>query len=241
MYHPLDNPVHAALTGPHAHLARRCGNAVRYLERISSFCGLPAKPTRQDWADAARLVVPGEVIMFPALAPDDIPPEEWEVLGRGEGVQLIATAGLDARPDPEAIPLRAADVPDMLELVQRTKPGPFRPGTIELGGYLGIRRDGRLVAMAGQRVHPAGYTEISAVCTDREWRGHGFASRLTRAVAAGIQASGATPFLHAVASNTNAIRLYQALGFAHRRDVLFQRLRLAGHADMGVAVANHLN
>ena len=71
---------------------------------------------------------------------------------------------------------------------------------------------------------PAG-REISAVCTDPAWRGHGFASRLTRAVAAGIAARGDVPFLHAIASNTTAIRLYKELGFAHRRDILFWALR----------------
>ena len=109
----------------------------------------------------------------------------------------------------------------MLDLTGRTKPGPFLPRTVELGGYLGIRRAGRLVAMAGERFRPPGYTEISAVCTDQEWRGHGFASRLTRAVAAAIVARGETPFLHAVATNVNAIRLYKSLGFSYRRDMLF--------------------
>ena len=109
----------------------------------------------------------------------------------------------------------------MLELTERTKPGPFLPGTVELGGYLGIRRAGRLVAMAGERMRPPGFAEISAVCTDEAWRGHGFAARLTRAVAAGIAARGETPFLHAAADNANAIRLYKSLGFVHRRDVRF--------------------
>jgi hypothetical protein len=54
--------------------------------------------------------------------------------------------------DPEAVPLGVADVPEMLDLTARTKPGPFLPRTFELGTYLGIRRDGRLVAMAGERL-----------------------------------------------------------------------------------------
>ena len=75
--------------------------------------------------------------------------------------------------------------------------------------------------MAGERMRPPGFAEISAVCTDEGWRGHGFAARLTRAVAAGIVARGETPFLHAAADNVNAIRLYKSLGFTHRRDVAF--------------------
>jgi predicted GNAT family acetyltransferase len=135
-------------------------------------------------------------------------------------VQLVAQ-DLDATGDPEAVALGLADVPEMLELTGRTKPGPFVPRTVELGGYLGIRRAGRLVAMAGERMRPPGFAEISAVCTDEAWRGHGYAARLTRAVAAGIAARGETPFLHAAADNDNAIRLYKSLGFVHRRDVVF--------------------
>jgi predicted GNAT family acetyltransferase len=109
------------------------------------------------------------------------------------------------------------DVPETVDLVNRNEPGPFLPRTIELGSYLGFRRDGRLVAMAGERLRPPGFTEISAVCTDDDWRGHGFASRLIRAVAHGIVARGEVPMLHAAATNETAVRLYERLGFTVRR------------------------
>jgi ribosomal protein S18 acetylase RimI-like enzyme len=158
--------------------------------------------------------------------PGDPSAADWADAAR---VQLVADS-LEARPDAEAVTLGPADVPDILRLVERTKPGPFLARTIELGTYLGIRRDGELVAMAGERMRPPGWTEISAVCTDPAWRGHGFASRLTRAVAAGILARGDTPFLHAIAANVTAVRLYKELGFSHRRDIQFPLLRLAGTA-----------
>ena len=180
MTHPLDNPVLESLTGTHGRLALVQGRAARYPADISPFCALPGEPGAADWADAARLVAPGEMVLFPGVGAT--PPPDWEVLGLGEGVQLVAD-GLEARPDDEAVTLGPADVPDMLRLVERAKPGPFLPRTIELGAYLGIRRDGELVAMAGERLRPPGWAEISAVCTDPAWRGHGFASRLTRAVA----------------------------------------------------------
>jgi ribosomal protein S18 acetylase RimI-like enzyme len=223
MTHPLDNPVLRSLTGPHLHLARTEGRATRYPADVSPFCALPDEPGPADWADAARLVSPGELVLFPALGATP-PPADWEVLGNGEGVQLIADR-LDARPDDEAVTLGPADVPDMLRLAERTKPGPFLLRTIELGTYLGIRRDGELVAMAGERLRPPGWTEVSAVCTDPAWRGHGFASRLTLAVAAGILARGDIPFLHAIAANVTAVRLYKDLGFTHRRDIQFPFLR----------------
>lgn len=109
-----------------------------------------------------------------------------------------------------------ADVPEMLELVRRTEPGPFASRTRTMGRYLGIRREGVLVAMAGERLHPPGHTEISAVCTDPAFRGQGLAGRLIRAVAHGIREREETPFLHAAATNTGAIGLYEALGFVIR-------------------------
>jgi ribosomal protein S18 acetylase RimI-like enzyme len=217
-FHPLDNPVFAALTGAQATFAVRQGNAVRYRPGVSPFCAVADESSAADWADAARLTVPSGAALFVRLSAG--PPDDWEVLVAREGVQLVAD-DLDPALDPEAVALAEADVPEMLELTDRTKPGPFLPGTVELGGYLGLRREGRLVAMAGERMRPPGFAEISAVCTDEGWRGHGFAARLTRAVAAGITARGETPFLHAAADNVNAIRLYKSLGFTHRRDVAF--------------------
>lgn len=225
MTHPLDNPVLESLTGPHARFALTQGRAARYFADVSPFGAVPSEPSEADWADAARLVAPGETVLFPALAA--APPPDWEVLGNGEGVQLVADS-LAAWPDDEAVALGPADVPDMIRLAERTKPGPFLPRTIELGTYLGVRRDGELVAMAGERMRPPGWTEISAVCTDPAWRGHGFASRLTRAIAVGIAARGDTAFLHAVGTNINAIRLYKELGFTHRRNIQFWRLRFTG-------------
>jgi predicted GNAT family acetyltransferase len=139
-------------------------------------------------------------------------------------VQLVDVA-LRSAPDPEAVRLTAADVPEMLDLVRRTEPGPFRPRTVELGTYLGLRRDGALIAMAGERMHPPGWTEISAVCTDPAFRRQGLATRLVRAVAAGIRARGETPFLHTGAGNTTAIRLYESIGFTVHRYLTFGRYR----------------
>jgi predicted GNAT family acetyltransferase len=129
-------------------------------------------------------------------------------------------------PDQAAIePLGPDDVDEMVALVAATDPGPFERRTVEFGGYLGVRQDGRLIAMAGERFRCAGYTEISAVCTDAAHRGRGLASLLTRAVAARIRARGDEAFLHAAASNTNAIRLYQTLGFTIRTTCDFAAVR----------------
>jgi ribosomal protein S18 acetylase RimI-like enzyme len=229
----LDNPVWAALTGPQRQLAEVRGRAAKFPADMAPFAALAEGADQGAWDDLGELVGAGEAVALagPAVAP----PEHWEVVARFPGVQLVDAAlddaalddaALDAATDPEAGPLAVADVPEMLDLVARTEPGPFRPRTIELGRYLGIRRGGALVAMAGERLHLPGWTEISAVCTDPAHRGQGLGSRLVRAVAAGIRARGETPFLHASADNTSAIRLYQALGFTLRRKLTFLVVRV---------------
>jgi ribosomal protein S18 acetylase RimI-like enzyme len=221
--HPLDNPARAALTGPHAHFAQRRGNALRYPVDVSPFVALPDEPTERDWLDIAELAGPGAVVPFAGLSVP--PPVDWKVVMRGDGVQMIDD-GIGATFDQEAIRLGIDDVAEMVALVERTKPGPFLVRTVELGTYLGIRRDGRLIAMAGERLHPPGWTEISAVCTDANYRGQGLATRLVLAVAAGIRERGETPFLHAAATNLNAIRLYESLGFRLRRSTTFIGLQV---------------
>ncbi|WP_280885693.1 GNAT family N-acetyltransferase [Streptomyces sp. LBL] len=220
--HVLDHPAHAALTGPHAHFAEWRGRVVRYPVDVTPWLALPEEPDADDWADAAALAGPGGEV--PLLGFQGQVPEDWEVTFRFEGVQYV-DEGLAVAPDPEAVRLGPADVPEILDLIARTQPGPFLPRTIELGTYLGIRRGGALVAMAGERLHPPGWTEISGVCTDPVVRGEGLATRLILAVAHGIRERGETPFLHTGAGNTNAIRLYESLGFRLRRTTAFGAAR----------------
>jgi ribosomal protein S18 acetylase RimI-like enzyme len=206
----LTNPVYGALTGPHASFAEIRGNARRYPAAVAPFLGLPDEPTAADWADAAELLESGgpAALMRPEFpVPDGIKLDKMFDL-----VQFVAPAELPAE-DPEAVLLGVDDVPEMLALVALTDPGPFRSRTIELGTYLGIRRDGELIAMAGTRFSLPEYAEISAVCTHPSARGQGLATRLIRAVAAHVTATSRTPFLHTGGTNSAAIRLYRSLGF----------------------------
>lgn len=220
--HPLDNPLWGALTGPQAHLAVRHGCAARFPADVAPFAAFPSAGGGTAWADLATLAGPGGIVVVPD-APAR-PPAGWEMVEAIPGVQMDGSR-LDPAVDPQAVPLGPADVPEMLDLVARTQPGPFLPRTVILGAYLGIRRGGVLVAMAGERMRPPGWGEISAVCTDPDHRGRGLAGRLVRAVAAVVRERGDVPFLHAAASNTGGIRLYERLGFARRRDILFGVLR----------------
>jgi ribosomal protein S18 acetylase RimI-like enzyme len=230
--HPLDNPVRSSLTGPHAHLAQSHGAVLRYPADVSPFAGMPDNPSPGDWDDLAALAGPGAFVALEGLRVP--PPAGWEFTVIGDGVQMVHD---EVRPvDPpdaggEIVRLGAADVPEMLELTGRTRPGPFLPRTIELGTYLGIRHQDMLVAMAGERLNPPGWTEISAVCTDDRWRGYGLASRLVRVLVAGIHARGQTPFLQALGSNVTAVRLYEQLGFRVRRTTTFNRVRVPGAAS----------
>jgi ribosomal protein S18 acetylase RimI-like enzyme len=210
----LDNPVHAALSGAHARFALICGHALRYPADVAPFFALPSEPSREDWRGAIEVVPPGTYAAIVHAGADV--PETWKTLQEFEVVQMIDehVNGID---EPEAIPLTAADVPEMLALARQTDPGPFLDRTIELGDYLGIRRDSQLVAMAGERLRFDGWTEISAVCTAPTHRGQGMASRLVGALIAVIQHRSERAFLHVLTTNTNAIRLYEELGFRVRR------------------------
>ncbi|WP_330268896.1 GNAT family N-acetyltransferase [Streptomyces griseorubiginosus] len=221
--HVLDNPALASLSGPHAHFAEKRGRVLRYPVDVSPWLALPDEPDAGDWADLAALAGPGAEVPLTAYAGQV--PEGWEVTFHVEGVQLVDD-GIAAAPEPEAVRLGPADVPEILDLIARTQPGPFLPRTIEMGTYLGIRREGALVAMAGERLRPPGWTEISAVCTDPAVRGQGLATRLILAVAHGIRERGETPFLHTGARNINAIRLYESLGFRLRRRTAFLAARV---------------
>jgi ribosomal protein S18 acetylase RimI-like enzyme len=208
----LDNPALASLNGEHARFAERRGDVARYLPDVSVWTGVPERPTAADWEDLRALLGPGAVFGVGASA---VAPPGWPAVEGSGGVQLTGEA-IEGAPDPEAVELTPDDVPEILELIARTKPGPFLPRTIELGRYVGIRREGRLIAMAGERLHPPGWTEISAVCTDEGFRGQGLGRRLVLDVAYGIRARGETPLMHAAAGNTGAISLYRHLGFRLR-------------------------
>jgi ribosomal protein S18 acetylase RimI-like enzyme len=219
----LDNAPWHALTGPHASFAIGNDLVRRYPADVAPFVAVRTWDDPDVWNALIELVGPDAEIGLSGY--DGDAPPRWELVGQGEGVQLVQTDALAPRPDPEAILLGSGDVPEMLAIVERNEPGPFRPRTYELGRYIGIRREGRLIAMAGERLHPEGWTEISAVAVDRDHRRQGLASRLVLDVAFHIQQRGDRALLHAAASNTGAIAAYERLGFALRRRNRFAAVR----------------
>jgi len=219
----LDDAVWQSLSGAHAHLAEGTDLVRRYQTDVAPFVAVRSWDEPGVWDAIIDFV--GYDADFPAPPESVALPAGWV---RGEpfaGVQMVDTERLHGRPDDEAVELGRADVPEMLDLVARAKPGPFLPRTYELGRYVGIRRDGRLVAMAGERLRPTGWTEISAVATDERYRGQGLASRLVLDVVHHVHERGDRALLHAAASNTGAIRLYEGLGFRLRRPMAFGSVR----------------
>lgn len=216
--HTLDNVVWATLTGPQSSFAEVSGRARRFPADISPFGAVEDQGDSECWEDLRRLIGPGGTVVLTGNALRV--PDEWEVLSGGSGKQMTGEE-VFGEVDDEAIELGVGDVPEMLDLIARTQPGPFMSRTVELGGYLGFRVDGNLVAMAGRRMHPPGWVEISAVCTDHAFQGKGLGARLVKAVAAAIRAEGDVPFLHVSETNENAIRLYEKLGFRVRMKAEF--------------------
>ena len=210
----LDNPAYAALSSVHSRFVQRRGRALRYPADIMPILAMPSAPSTPDWQDGAWLVAPGTDVLI--IHTGTMLPENWKVNRTFDVVQMTGEHAAEAD-EPEAVRLGTADVPKMQELVRRTNPGPFLDRTIELGTYVGIRRDGVLVAMAGQRLRFPGWTEISAVCTAPSHRGHGMASRLVSVLLASIHARREHAFLHVLTTNVPAIRLYERLGLRARR------------------------
>lgn len=221
--HPLDDPARSALTGRQAHLAIRQGGARRYDPAYGVFAAVKDRSDASLAGLAALIAHHGDVAFLQADPPTDVP--GVAVVSQDLGVQMTAERLAPApNPDVKIVPLTDADATEMLALATLTQPGPFFERTHQLGDFVGVRLDGRLVAMAGERMKPDGHTEVSGVCTHPEHRGHGYAGALSRWVAGRILARGETPFLHAYASNKGAIALYETLGFTVRRQVLMTRL-----------------
>ncbi|MBS0482379.1 MAG: GNAT family N-acetyltransferase [Proteobacteria bacterium] len=216
------------LHGRQAHLAAVTGAAVRIDPAYGPFAA-----ARDDGPEAQAALA--DVLRSGEGAVWLVEPGEWpappgtKVIRTAPLVQMVAQSPVPMRSgDPECVRLGDADIPAMTELALATEPGPWGARTSHYGAFYGIRRDGRLLAMAGERMLPApGFDEVSGVCTWPEFQGQGLAAALIRQVMAGITARGAVPFLHSYAGNAPAIGLYESLGFRIRKEMVVTVLALA--------------
>jgi predicted GNAT family acetyltransferase len=213
--HPLDYPVWTALTTRQHMLAEGGAQARRYPTAVAPFAAM-ADLSPQSFAALGELMSPSDQAVLFTPEPV-IPPTTFKVLLARTGEQMIGTAAESSTRGAEIVTLGADDVPAMLELTDLTKPGPFGLRTHEVGNFFGIRVDGQLAAMAGERMKPANYTEITAVCVHPSHRGRGYGQLLLAAVARQIVARGEIPFLHVFSDNNSAIALYQRQGMTIRR------------------------
>ena len=201
----LDNPFWSSLTTGHAHFALGGTLARRYPADISPIAGLSA-PEPANITALEAVVDVGDDMATVARSMPKLP-THWEILYESRLTQMIRS---EQTPLPEgdvdASTLGPADVPEMLALVELTKPGPFRLRTIELGAYLGLRQSGRLVAMAGERLWIDDFREVSAVCTHPDVQGRGYARALIARVVNAMMRTGQTPILHVESANKRAIR-----------------------------------
>jgi ribosomal protein S18 acetylase RimI-like enzyme len=226
--HVLDDVVWHALTGPQADLATTSGDGLarRYRDEIAPFCGVEHLDDR-GWAALAELVVEPDGVAVFLRGEVEPAPTGWNELLREPATQYVAGT-LAEPPAPasrEVTELTASDSPDMVALAAATEPGPFGPNSHLTGRWFGIRRAGRLVAMAGERMRVVGYGEVSGVCVDPSVRGEGLGAVVTLAAAHAIQERGDRAMLHVRDGNDGAHRLYRRVGFEERRTVTVAVLR----------------
>jgi GNAT superfamily N-acetyltransferase len=208
----LDRPAWGALTGPQAVLARGTPQAWRIDPGYGPFAAAapgcePALAGLLRDHDDELWLLESEAIVPPGTVARKV----------ARLTQMIAQGPVDADASSAIVPLGEVDVPEMTVLALANRPGPWGPLTWRYGPFFGLRHEGRLIAMAGERLQPGpGLVEVSGVCTDPAFRGQGLAGRLIRHVMAGHRARGLLTFLHSYADNAGAIALYRSLGFVER-------------------------
>lgn len=216
--HPLDRPVWNTLHSGWAHLAEGDGLAIRSNPDFCPFAAMADGSSESVTALTNLIPQQGDVWLVEAdkalTLPAGLTPSR-----EAELVQMVADDIIGESKPMDIIDLAEEDAAEMLALATLTKPGPFARHTNRVSQFIGIKDEGRLVAMAGERMKVPGYAEISGVCTLPEYRGRGYAGALMRQVGRRILERGEKVFLHAYASNAGAIGLYESLGFSIRTTI----------------------
>jgi predicted GNAT family acetyltransferase len=221
--HILDRPIWHSLSTSHTAFAVGDEAARRFRQEISIFAGTK-DDSAASLASLAR-VMPDNGNLFLIQVAPIILPDGIRAAMAGKGNQMVLQKLAASRKNiPHIEKLTDADAEDMLALALLTRPGPYLRDTRLLGDYWGVKEDGKLIAMAGERFKHPGYTEISGVCTHPDHLGRGLAHALCIRVAERILDRGETPYLHVFSTNVRAIRVYEDLGFKTRQMVNAVRL-----------------
>jgi predicted GNAT family acetyltransferase len=219
MSHPLDRPVWSALTSRQASLGFGDARALRFDPGYALFAAAADASAESTAALGALNVSTNGIGLVEA---GDLPlPPGATVRAQAACVQMVATTLTAGGKTVDFEPLGEADAADMLALATLTVPGPFFEKTHRLGDFIGIKQDPRLIAMAGERMKPDGFTEVSGVCTHPDFRGIGYASALMRVATQRILERGEQAFLHVYAAHKATIDLYEGLGFRVRTTVTY--------------------
>jgi predicted GNAT family acetyltransferase len=226
LFHPLDRPVWSALTSRQAALAQGDARALRF-DPAHALFGAAADASAESQAALGALNTSAHGVGLVEAGDMPLPPG-CTVRAQAACVQMTASALTAGGRDIAFEPLGEADAADMLALATLTVPGPFFEKTHRLGDFIGVKLDGRLIAIAGERMRPTGFTEVSGVCTHPDHRGRGYAGALMRVVTQRILERGEQAFLHAYAANTATIALYETLGFSVRAPVTYTVLNGPG-------------
>lgn len=217
----LDNPFWASLCTRHQALALRMNGAARYPAEFAPFLGVASADVDATKA-IESLMGPGEALYLLGVVPKVT--SGWVIKAHGPLAQMICTTPMPVIDGPKVIELSAAHCEDVLALTALVYPHYFRPCTMELGRYFGIYQDGRLAAIIGERLGMDAYQEISAVCTHSDFSGRGYARRLLARLSNDNLERGRVPFLHVSHQNHRAKRLYEQVGYRHRRNIDFWSL-----------------
>jgi ribosomal protein S18 acetylase RimI-like enzyme len=217
MRHPLDRPVWTALTTRQAEFAEGNALAKRFIPSVVPFASTP--DNEEKCLCALESIVPIGERIFLAQADEIALSDKFAKAVEAKVVQMIAVRRADPIPDARIEKLTNADAEEMLALATLTKPGPFTLRAAALGEFFGIKIDGRLAAMAGERMKQPGFSELSGVCSHPDFRGASLGKIMSLHVTNRIFARGETPYLHAYTTNAAAIRLYESIGFELRREL----------------------
>jgi GNAT superfamily N-acetyltransferase len=217
----LDNIMWESLAGAQARFSVGTDTARRYAPGFSPIVGF-ADAEHPDFVALAPYCAPGEEFYCSGWTSPSTP-AGWRIHAEKMGHQMVWDAPVpDADPDFAAVPLGPRHVPQMLELVALRPPGPFGLRTHELGDYFGVFEGERLVAMAGERMEAGAWREVSGVCTHPDVEGRGLAWRLIALVVRREIERGQMPFLHVMADNLHAQRVYERMGFRLHQEVVFR-------------------
>jgi ribosomal protein S18 acetylase RimI-like enzyme len=222
IYYKLDNPAWHSLQETHKNFSIGSDFFKRYQPAIVSFAAFHSN-NKEVLKEMDNWMHSGE--SFFLIGEFNVLPSNYTIETILPCVQMVCTAAIKTNLTATIETLSEKDDDEIIALINKTLPGYYLRGTRLMGDYFGIRVNGELVAMTGERMRMSGLTEISAVVTHPEFTGRGYAQQLVAHTSNKNLAEGITPFLHTGYNNERAIRVYELLGYKTRKIINFTRIK----------------